>query len=300
MEKEGRQFKLVGPTILIGIGIILLLNNLGYLNWSFWDILSLWPILLIAAGLEILIGKRSAIGSFIAALIVLGLLIGGVWLIGVADGVRTSAQSITISEPRDGTKSAQVTLAPDVAQLNIKALNDSGNFVEGMVEQRDNEKVIQDFSGGTPARLILKTTGGASGKRIGPSRHYTWDLAFHPEVALDLNIDAGVGDMNLDLSELMLDAVNINFGVGDLLLKLPPNGDCNISIDGGVGMVVIEVPAGLAVRIQSDTAIVASDMPQGYTKVNNRYTSPGYDKAEARIDIRVGLGVGNLMVREIP
>ncbi|HOT91055.1 MAG TPA: DUF5668 domain-containing protein [Anaerolineae bacterium] len=297
MEKEERQFKLVGPTILIGIGIILLLNNLGYLNWSFWDMLSLWPILLIAAGLEVLVGRRSAIGSFIAALIVFGLLIGGVWFIGTTNNVHPSAQTSTISEPREGIRSAQVTLAPAVGQLNIKALEDSGNFVEGTIAWRQNERLVQDFTKGTPARLILKTSG-TSGGMSSPNKRYSWDLAFHPDVALELNIDAGVSDMNLDLSALTLETVNINFGVGDMLLKLPSNGNCDINIDGGVGTIVIEVPADLAVRIQTDTAVVARGIPPGYTQINNRYTSPGYDKAEARIDIRVGLGVGSFTVQE--
>jgi hypothetical protein len=46
--------------ILIGLGVVFLLNNPGILNWSVWDVIfRLWPVLLIAAGLDILIGRRA-------------------------------------------------------------------------------------------------------------------------------------------------------------------------------------------------------------------------------------------------
>ncbi|HOU13288.1 MAG TPA: DUF5668 domain-containing protein [Anaerolineae bacterium] len=299
MERDERHIKLVGPTILIGIGVILLLNNLGYLDWSFWDILSLWPILLIAAGLEILVGRKSAAGAILSAFVVLGLIVGGVWLVGTGNSARTAAQTTTISEPRDGMTTAQVTLAPAVAQVSIKALNDSGNFVEGTIGQRRSERLVQNFTGGTPARLVLKTSGISRGI-VGPGKRYSWDLAFHPDVALDLGIDIGVGDINLDLSALTVDTANINFGVGDILVKLPQTGDCDINIDGGVGAVVIEVPAGTALRVEADAAIVARTLPPDYTRVNNRYTSPGYSSAEKRVNIHIGLGVGSLTIQEMP
>ncbi len=299
MERDERHIKLVGPTILIGIGIILLLNNLGYLDWSFWDILTLWPILLIAGGLEILVGRKSAAGSILSAFIVLGLIVGGVWLVGTGGSARTAAQTTTISEPRNGMTAAQVTLAPAVAQVNIEALNDSGNFVEGTVGQRHNERLVQNFTGGTPARLVLKT-GGISRGIVGPGKRYSWDLAFHPDVALDLGVDIGVGDITLDLSALTVDTANLNFGVGDILVKLPQTGDCDINIDGGVGAIVIEVPAGMAVRVEADAAIVARTFPPDYTRANNRYTSPGYSGAEKRVNIHVGLGVGSLTIQGIP
>jgi len=61
MEQRRWRGSLVGPIILIGLGIVFLLNNLGLLSWSVWEvILRLWPILLIAIGLDILLGRRWA------------------------------------------------------------------------------------------------------------------------------------------------------------------------------------------------------------------------------------------------
>jgi hypothetical protein len=298
MEREDRHVKLIWPTILIGIGIILLLNNLGYLNWGLWDILNLWPILLVAAGLELLVARRSLLGSFVSALIVLGLLIGGVWFMSVTDIADTTAQVVQISESRGDITTARVTLSPAVAQLNVEALNDSGNFVEGTALHRPNERVTRDFKRGNPARLEVKTSG-SFGFSAGPGRRYAWNFRFHPDVALDLSIDAGMGDVNLDLSALTLENLNVDAGMGAVTLRLPETGTFDVEVDSGMGTVTIEVPAGMEVRLQTEAAIVGRNIPAGYTQRNNRYTSPGYETAENRADIKVNLGIGSITLREV-
>ncbi|MFN8595566.1 MAG: DUF5668 domain-containing protein [Anaerolineae bacterium] len=45
------------PIVLIGAGVIFLPNNLGVIQGNPWSVIwRLWPVLLIALGLEILIG----------------------------------------------------------------------------------------------------------------------------------------------------------------------------------------------------------------------------------------------------
>src|SRR3990172_5801485 len=81
MNNNTYRSSLVGPVILIGFGVILLLNNLGLLSWTIWDTLfRLWPVILIAIGLDILIGRRSLWGSLLSAALVLAILGGAIWL----------------------------------------------------------------------------------------------------------------------------------------------------------------------------------------------------------------------------
>ena len=51
----------VGAVILIGIGILFLLNNFGIVSWNVWEyIIRFWPVILILIGLQILLGKSYA------------------------------------------------------------------------------------------------------------------------------------------------------------------------------------------------------------------------------------------------
>lgn len=70
---SGTQF-LKGLVIIL-IGVILLLNNLNILDWSVWyNILKLWPLLLISLGISLIFRRRLA---WIAPMVILlGIIIG--------------------------------------------------------------------------------------------------------------------------------------------------------------------------------------------------------------------------------
>lgn len=74
-----RRGSIAVPLLLIAAGVILLLNNLGRLPWAVWDLLAkLWPVLLIALGLDILFGRsalRWALGIALAVLVAVAVIL---------------------------------------------------------------------------------------------------------------------------------------------------------------------------------------------------------------------------------
>ncbi len=55
MEERRRRGGIVGPVILIGLGVIFLLSNLGWLDVNLSSTLTrLWPVLLVVAGVALL------------------------------------------------------------------------------------------------------------------------------------------------------------------------------------------------------------------------------------------------------
>ena len=64
-RREWRSYRpsLIWPAILITIGVVLLLKNMNVVRGDTWTtILHLWPILLIALGLESIFQRRGLIG----------------------------------------------------------------------------------------------------------------------------------------------------------------------------------------------------------------------------------------------
>jgi len=85
-----RGFSALGPAILIGLGIIFLLNTLDILPWSVWGSLwRFWPIILILIGIEILLGRTGAGWgvSLLISLALVALLVGAAVLLALL-GVR--------------------------------------------------------------------------------------------------------------------------------------------------------------------------------------------------------------------
>ncbi|MBN1877590.1 MAG: hypothetical protein JXA33_25430 [Anaerolineae bacterium] len=297
-REKRKEVDLVGPIVLIGIGAILLLNNLGYLNWSIWDILwRFWPVFIIGWGLELLLGQRSPWGTLITAGLLILVFGGAIWYVQVNPATSGFGEEIEIREPLGDFDTANVTLSPAVGQLTLDALDDSDNFVEGTLYTGRSERIQHDFSENGEAHLTIKTESRAPFAGTGSGR--VWDLSFHPDVALDLNVDSGVGDIELDLADLTLETVDVDFGVGQLVLKLPERGTYKVKVSGGVGSLVIEVPREMAARIETDAAIVGRNIPSDYRQRGDTYTSPDYDEdARNRANIEVDLGIGSITVKE--
>ncbi len=120
MERPYRRRSFLGPILLIAFGVIFLLNNLGVLNWNVWaTLIRLWPVLLIGFGLDLLIGRRSVVGSVIVVLLVLIVVAVAVW--GFTAQPVVGGEALTseeINQPLDGASRAdvQITLPHVVVQ----------------------------------------------------------------------------------------------------------------------------------------------------------------------------------------
>jgi hypothetical protein len=295
---ERKRVSLVGPTLLIGLGLVLLLNNLGYLAWSIWDVLQLWPVLLIAAGLELLLGQRSIWGSLAAALLVLLLIVGGVVLIEQVGIDRGRGELVEIAHPADGVESLILDLNPAVVDLRIEPLDDSGNLVEGTVQMRAFETLDQRFTGGTRARLALGSDTRGGVRQVGMGRGPEWHLRVNPEVLTEITTDFGVGSADLLLTDLTVDEARVDFGVGQVDIALSGGTSSDIVIDGGIGTIRVIVPRSLGVRIIADAALVSRTVPGRYSREGEMYTSPNWSEADDRTTVAINLGIGSFTVVE--
>ena len=58
-----------GPLLLIFIGTVFLLNNLGLLSWNIWNELwKFWPIIIILLGIQMFMGKSRVAGVLMTLL----------------------------------------------------------------------------------------------------------------------------------------------------------------------------------------------------------------------------------------
>lgn len=66
----------IGGFVILFVGIVFLLNNLGLLPWVVWDQLwRFWPVIIILIGLQMLLG-RSFASRIIITLLILFILAG--------------------------------------------------------------------------------------------------------------------------------------------------------------------------------------------------------------------------------
>ena len=106
-----------GPAFFGGLGVVLLFNNFDLLGWGVWNVLwRLWPLLIVAIGMEIIFGRRHVWLSAIGVVLVLGALVGALWL-GMLGTPEASQE--TIQEVLGEATSADITISPAVGALYV-------------------------------------------------------------------------------------------------------------------------------------------------------------------------------------
>ncbi|MCP4141888.1 MAG: hypothetical protein GY755_16705 [Chloroflexi bacterium] len=319
----------VGPTLMIGLGAIFLANNLNMLQWDSWmAILRLWPVLIIAIGLEIFIGRKNIWLSAVGVGGALALLVGGLWLSGGVLGVEgvVPTGDILVSEeieqPLDDAEFAEINIDSSIGALSVDSLSNDENLIEGKIFSVEREIIRQDYEkDGDEISYYLSSdwkTGAPTSFTGYEKERLSWDLALTQEIPLDLNIDLGVGESTMDLAELEIVDLDLSIGVGQAKVKLPAGeyradvdggvgqtiitlpdeGVIKLNVSGGIGEIVINIPEGMEAKIYVDRGIAGFSAPSGYIQDENSYISPNYDDAENYIILNLDQGIGNISIRE--
>jgi hypothetical protein len=77
MEKERRHFSIFWPILLITVGIVLFLNNIGTISGGTWEVIwNLWPLLFIVGGIDGLVNRSGFAGPMV------GIGLGTIFLLG--------------------------------------------------------------------------------------------------------------------------------------------------------------------------------------------------------------------------
>jgi hypothetical protein len=297
-----RRGGVVGPVILIGAGVVFLLTNLGMIGWNVWDALfRLWPVLLIAVGLDILIGRRSLLGSLLVVALLLLVLAFAITSTGP---ITTAGQALTseqISQPLEGATQGDVVISSGIADLRISAADEDSGLVEGQVSLNQGENIRQDRSkSGNTMYYTLRNEGTPVAwwpGRIGHDGSGVWDLKLSRDVPLTLKVDNGVGRTQVDLLQLRVTNLSMSGGVGQSTITLPRQGQMTASIDAGIGEIIVIVPAGMSARIRVDNGLSQTRVQGDFQHNGDEYVSPGYDNATNRVDLRVHGGIGSVTVQ---
>jgi hypothetical protein len=284
-----------GPVFAIGLGTVFLLSNLGWLPWSALELLwRLWPLLLVAVGLDIILARRSTALSILGVVIALVMLGGALWLVGVGDLGGEALGGETINQPLGEATYADVTLSPAVGDLMVDSLGDSDDLVAGRVRTDRPGQIFADYDlrGDT---AVYRLTGRLGVYTV--SDTWKWDLGLNSQIPMNLDANQGVGEIDLDLVELQVDDLNVSQGIGEITVRLPAGGRYHASVSQAIGQVTVEIPEGLGVRMEVDRALSGLTRPGVLERQGEVYVTPGYQNADARVDLEIDQAIGNIIVR---
>jgi hypothetical protein len=308
MNERRHRPGVVGPLILITIGVLLLLNQMGRLSWDLWGTLwRFWPVIFILIGLDMLVSASRSTLVYILGLLAALAVIGGVIFYAVWQGGQLPAPgpsafgTETLTEPLHDAASGRITLRPGVARIEIGVLADSPNLVEGTIEYgRYSLKATRNVSVVNGRAEFSLQGRGRSNTFWWPSdnRGEGWTLRFTPRIPLEFTVQSGVGNVDIDLSGLKVTQLDLSGGVGNTSVTFPAtSGTTRASIDSGVGNIRVRIPEGVGARVRIDKGLGNLNVRNNrLSRSGNDYVSSNYDTAANKLELDINGGVGNITI----
>ncbi|MFO7323640.1 MAG: toast rack family protein [Chloroflexota bacterium] len=324
----------IWPAILIGAGVIWLLAQANVITGAHLSVLfRFWPVILIAIGLELLLGRRSpALSTLIgvgAVALIVALVLAGPSL-GLAQAQQ--AQTETIDIPLDDAESAEIQLDVAVGSLRVTPSTDPDKLLEGEVNYFGRLDIaIGDEDGRRFVNLHneFERTSSFFFNLFTDEDEADWELGLNTGVPVDLIVNTGTGSSELQLADVMLNSLEVHGGTGSITVALPAletpyevlldsgTGSINVAIpdraavtlrvNTGTGSTAIDVPDGAAVRVSGSVGTGSINVPRGWTRVSGEesrfigdegvWQTAGFDTAERQIEIIFHGGTGSLNIR---
>lgn len=144
-----------------------------------------------------------------------------------------------------------------------------------------------------------------------------WDLRFNETVPLEMAINLGAGESDLELGALHLTELDINGGAGETRVDLSGNQslsrmgfkigvgsttfdlrgdwqqDLDVDIKGGVGQTTLRLPSEIGVRVEI-TSGLGNVSAVGLHRDGNAYMNDAYGKSDTTLSITIQAGVGEI------
>jgi len=312
-ESNYRRVSVVLPVILITVGVLFLVHNWRP-TFEPWEILlDYWPLILIFVGLGkiydnyqrtrnpnaapgVSVGTTVGILAFVA---VLALLLWHGRGAARSHGLYSSDFNHT-SQTVDlqGAKSARAHLEMSAGELTIggdsqHALDADFRFTRAYDEPRVDYHVTDSVG-------EIRISQDSHPVRFGNTRN-EWNLRFNKDLPLELRVEMGAGQGNLDFRDIPLTRLDLHLGAGqvDVDLTGERKTDLTADIEGGVGQANIRLPKKIGVIAEASGGI-GSISTHGLKQDGGSYTNEAYGKSPVTIHLKVSGGIGEIVLTEEP
>jgi hypothetical protein len=298
--------------ILISVGIVLLLNTTGQLSWMvWWRILSLWPIALVAIGIELLFKKTSLSILSILSPILFIIAILGPALIFKEDFSRIHRAGETYIWSQDlDTTLTKVNASVEISAGDLKISSEADKLISAELDYWDKEPVVdyQKITSDNSATIEIQDQGRTrrgwnwGWARIwwGENEKKDWDIKLSDRFPLDLNIDAKADRIRLDLSDLRLTnlkmdskASHVDITIGDLVDNVTGQ------ITSKASTLYLSFPEDMALRIENRAKMSTTSFSHiSLKEIEDGYETPDFANAPRKLTLYLDGSVTKLRINQ--
>ena len=260
MKREG----LFWGGLLVVLGVLLLLDNLGLFppTVSAWGIF--WAVVLIWIGLR---GVIAGLGN-------------------------RSNKTETVAIPLGQLSTGEVRIEHGAGRLVIDGSAAPENLLNGQ------------FTGGVSYRVdgtrvylaVPPYNFGFWG--FTPYHALDWSVGLNRSIPLTLRLQSGASDNQINLVDLRVTELRIEVGASSTRVTMPSRaGQTKAILKSGAAAMKVGIPEGVAAKINVQSGLSSITInSKRFPQIGNYYQSTDYDTAQNRVDISVETGVGSVEI----
>ncbi|MGK6351866.1 LiaI-LiaF-like domain-containing protein [Parapedobacter sp. DT-150] len=321
MNKE----KLSWGLILLFVGGVLLLDNLDVIDFYWRSVFSMWPVILIIIGVNLLVPKRG-MGNAVSIVVTIAALAflayrgtfppRDSWWTFHSDDRRSERRERLYPdadgddharrlEKSKGTFTHEYDSNITEAHLSIK-----GGAVEYEIEGLTDKLFSAEATSTIGAHQLETTTNGSTAEltfSMLNNKKDNWDIdgdENRAEISLNgnpvwrIDLEMGAGAAEFDLTKYKVASLNFKGGAAAFEARLGmPLAETTINAESGVASVEIEIPRAAACRIVTKSGLSSRDFP-GFTKQGDgSYVTEGFENASNKFVVNLQGGLSSFTVK---
>ncbi len=280
--------------IILFAGLILLLEMLHIIEFSWLGIIKYAPLLIVIAGINILMPK-TAFGRLGTALLTIAILIV-VFISGLQSESFQEPNIAGISDSNQSGNSSSATWNGHTKTANL-SLNFGANSI--VLDSTPTNQLIQVNNQSQNQRIKLKAdyvseehvdivVEGKSFSEKNQSKSNKTSIQLHTSPIWNIHFNCGASAVKFDLSPYQIQDISVNAGAASMDLKLgKPSRKSTIELNSGASSLSISIPKDVAVRVDSKT-FLSSISAKGLPKLSKkRYESSNYSSSAYSYNIQV-------------
>jgi hypothetical protein len=303
-ESPANNFAIVWGTFILFLGVVLLLQATGVLDWALWGTLwKFWPVLIIILGLALLLPQRRGWLMALVSIAIFGICL---WVSILQYGPNLSGDRNVVEQrftyPLTKIERANATIDLSAGTISITKLKSNNQLLVEILDEHDGRP--QEHL--DTMNVNFTTGNGTVNINVAPVNQnlwhgfpITWLFNFNQGVPIDLDIKCDASKLNLSLQGLDVKTLDLAMNASSGTLTLPDSaGSTFIRLDLNVSNLEITVPNYVAVKINIDNnlSVVAIDKER-FPRQGEYYISPDYESAANGIELNITCDVSRLVIR---
>ena len=297
-----RPNRLRNGIILIGLGIALLLYNVDYLDGQyFMDLLHLWPILLIAIGIEIISRNSSTAAlGYLSPVLVLGAFVYA----GYADRSEWDGWSVSFGDGLSSRSTVERTFTTESPVTDARVYVD---IFDGDLRIRGGSDPDLGRGEFTSAGRVLTSISEENGRAVvrvrqsGSARHRSadFDLSLIESTPLTLDLKGRDVSVSLDGTPLHVKQLYLELEDGDADITLGRTEDSVwASLAPGDARLNLKLPRDAGLRVEGITSSDDFDWGPFVLQVGiDASETESFQTAPMRVVLKVVEPIGKLQVQ---